>query len=93
MIEKDETKNDLFYVRYAGQDVDGLVLWWRPNRSGYTTNLSHAGVYGADFSSGRPEDVLVPTHVADKLAVGVVDAGILDIKMKEINERREGESQ
>jgi hypothetical protein len=33
------------YLVLCKERVNGLALWWRPERSGYTTNLLEAGKY------------------------------------------------
>lgn len=42
---------------------DGTELWWRPNSSGYTSELITAGVYGEAqahcIENGRPEDTAI----------------------------------
>lgn len=35
----------MMYFIMCKERVGGLVLWWRPDRHGYTTNLLEAGKY------------------------------------------------
>ena len=37
---------DLYYLHSTERGKhDGLIVWWRPNKAGYTANLAHAGTY------------------------------------------------
>src|SRR6185369_5534985 len=35
----------LFYIQDTTTYVGDFILWWRPDRKGYTTNLDEAGAY------------------------------------------------
>lgn len=61
------------YVLDTRTSADGLALWWRPDRAGYTVKIEEAGVYdGETFHSPRDTDVLVPVETARSLSVQVV---------------------
>lgn len=57
------------------------VLWWGPNRSGYTTDLDKAGIYeegeARSLEQGRETDVAVLCEVAEKCVARTVDIGML----------------
>lgn len=57
------------YILDARTVVGDCALWWRPDGSGYTCDLSGAGLYPGNRSGLRMTDVLVPRDVADRLAV------------------------
>lgn len=63
----------LYYIRVLGFNGDSL-LWWRPNRRGYTADLNMAGKYtkteAEEIVSMRPpEDIAYPVDVVDAIAV------------------------
>lgn len=50
---------------YKHKSLDGMVLWWGPNRCGYFTDLAMAGLYSKDeaeriTASEHHEAVAVP---------------------------------
>lgn len=66
----------LYYIKTKGF-VGNDLLWWRPNRGGYTANLSQAGKYSAaealEIMANRPkEDVAYWVSDVDKRAILVV---------------------
>jgi len=63
------------------------ALWWRPDCSGYTTNLAEAGLYveaeARDIERRRGTDVAVPIDVAMSCIVELVDLNRLRECMRE----------
>jgi hypothetical protein len=37
-----------FYIEAVGHTPNGEVCWWKPDRSGYTTNIDEAGLYSTE---------------------------------------------
>jgi len=64
-----------FYIR-DGRRVDGnCALWWKPERSGYTTDVREAGLYTAeqaqkicDAPSSDRRDIAYPQEVVERAA-------------------------
>jgi hypothetical protein len=67
--------DDQFYIRDVETGGD-LVLWWRPDRRGYTSCLEKAGIYSKAEAESiariRGTDVPYPKHEVDSLARLVV---------------------
>jgi len=63
----------LYYIQYAGEPGD-LVLWWKPEGAGYTTDLDAAGVFDEKRIKRlpRPTDIPWPTDVVRKASRVVV---------------------
>lgn len=65
-------------IRDSRNNPDGLLLWWGPNRCGYTTRLDEAGRYSEEEAkrqdARRDTDVAVPLSRAQATAVAVVSA-------------------
>lgn len=57
---------DGFYIQDSRQMVGNCMLFWRPNRSGYTTDIDEAGVYTREeaYSQHKSRDTDVPWTVA-----------------------------
>lgn len=75
-----------YYLRDVTSSPEGYVVWWRPGRSGYTTNLPEAGVYEADEALSiealsRGETVAVHTDTALKSVSQVVPVKMLEEKL------------
>lgn len=53
---------DLYYIQDTRTIVGNCVLWWRPNRLGYTTDLNEAGRYTQKeaLAQHRSRDTDVP---------------------------------
>jgi hypothetical protein len=66
------------YLILANSVKGEHALWWRPNKTGYTVELSKAGVYTrAELIGLRETDIPVPFSLAKDLAVCVVFVGTL----------------
>lgn len=63
----------LFYIQDTRQVVGNCVLWWGPDRAGYTTELDKAGLYEEDEARSierlRGTDKAWPKDQIDKVAV------------------------
>lgn len=60
----DQSKPDdqrCFYVLDARSPVGNCALWWRPERSGYTTELGEAGLY-TEAETKRMRSTDIPFH-------------------------------
>lgn len=73
--------SDKFYIMDTTATGE-LILWWRPNRRGYTTLLDEAGVYSAEeaekiVSIGRGTDIPCRQSHVDGVARTVVFVGTL----------------
>lgn len=53
----DDTMEELYYIQDTRNYVGNSVLWWRPNGTGYTTNLVEAWRVPATWK-GRDTDKL-----------------------------------
>lgn len=68
-----------YYIQYTKQFVGNSVLWWRPNRGGYTSDIDQAGIYSAE-EARRIErrrdgtDKAWPRSVIDRIISQHVDA-------------------
>ncbi len=66
-------------IRDTRRNPDGQLLWWGPNRCGYTTSLEDAGRYTEEQArkqeACRDTDVAVPLAKALAAAVRCVPAG------------------
>jgi len=55
----DEFTRALYVIRHVDHHGSDYVLWWRPNRCGYTFHLGEAGLYTEEDArsivQGRPE--------------------------------------
>ncbi len=65
-----------YLIRCAGGERGDLVLWWGPDRMGYTTNIDGAGRYTREeaerIAASRPAmDVAVPATAAADVARSV----------------------
>lgn len=63
LIQAEADDAPAFYIAcFARRFHDGLVVWWRPDAKGYTTDLTQAGRYTkADADKHANEDnVVVP---------------------------------
>lgn len=65
-----------YLIRCAGGESGDLVLWWGPDRNGYTTNIDDAGRYTREeaerIEASRPTtDVAVPAAAAADVARSV----------------------
>jgi len=58
MESQEITPQSMFYIVETNYASGDSVLFWRPKRCGYTTNLNEAGMYykddAEDISSTRP---------------------------------------
>lgn len=65
----------MYYIRDTTAKGD-LVLWWRPQRSGYTSVLAQAGLYteaeARDIHKIRGTDIPYPEETARKVSEAVV---------------------
>ena len=69
--------SQLYYIRNLERERSNpLVVWWKPNRMGYTTDLGEAGFYTKEQAEEickaanlmQVEDIMVPTEEAQALA-------------------------
>lgn len=67
----------LYYIRNLEREgSSNLAVWWKPNRHGYTTDLSEAGYYSKEQAEEitkaanivKVEDIMVPVEEARALA-------------------------
>ena len=57
----------MYYVQDTRQMVGNCMLWWCPNGQGYTTQIDHAGLYGASAVKGmRESDVGWPQEFIER---------------------------
>jgi len=70
-------------IRDARNNPDGLLLWWGPNRAGYTTRLDEAGRYSEQEAkqqaARRDTDEAVPFELAERFMAPVVPASLKTI--------------
>lgn len=89
-----DTAEPKFHLRNTTSNPEGYVLWWRPNRCGYTIYLPEAGVYDAAeaksieaSSSGETQAIRVETAL--KSVSQVVPVKVLLDKLEEGRKQRE----
>lgn len=66
-----ETREPLFYIQETQTIVGNCVLWWGPDRCGYTCDLGKAGLYTAAQLKAcclRPTDEPWPKETVDAIA-------------------------
>lgn len=67
-----------FYIQDTRSYSGDAVIWWRPNRKGYTFNIDDAGLYEEEEARSiervRGTDKAVPQEVAQAAIIRVVDA-------------------
>lgn len=60
----------LYYVQDSRQIVGNCMLWWCPDRRGYTTQIDEAGLYTADeVASMRDTDIGWPKELIESCIV------------------------
>lgn len=84
-----------YYLRNTSSNPEGYVLWWRPDRCGYTISLLEAGVYSAsealDIETRSQGDTFaVAVEIALKSVSHVVPARTLDDKLNAGREQDAG---
>jgi hypothetical protein len=81
----------LYYIRNLERESRGnLVVWWKPNHQGYTTDLEQAGFYTQQQAEEitkaaniiKTEDVMVPVEEARAVASMSVDKDSLQFGYK-----------
>jgi len=71
-----------FYILDTRTIVGNCGLWWRPDGSGYTTELSEAGLYSEEYArSRRDTDLAVPEEIAKASTVTHVRVDTLRSKL------------
>jgi hypothetical protein len=75
----DQPKKAVYYLLDLERSATNKVLvWWKANDNGYTTNLKEAGKYGGETIMKRKwrysdkDTRILPCEEIDKLAVTVV---------------------
>lgn len=70
---------------------DECVTWWGPNNSGYVISLANAGRYSEEtvrrmpgYYDNREGTLAVPCEVAEKHALRIVHAELLDQLVSEV---------
>lgn len=68
-----------FYLLSTNRQIGDVLLWWGPDRSGYTTVLDRAGRYSEaqarSIAKGHAADVVaIPCHEADARAIRTVSS-------------------
>lgn len=75
------------YLILSDSTSDGMALWWRPDRCGYTTDLQRAGRYSKEEAESiqriRGTDFPVPesaigTILQARLVVNIEDSNNVD---------------
>jgi hypothetical protein len=99
-------RDDLYYILslYWSEGQHDLC-WWRPNRSGYTSDLTAAGLYSGselaemhiptcldDQGEAHGRDVAVPVYAVDPLArrPALVDSSHVHALLS-LGKRKDGE--
>ena len=71
----------LYYIQDTRQIVGNCMLWWGPNRAGYTTQLEEAGLYpkkeAEEICRNRRTDRAWPKDLVESNTVTHVRAGRL----------------
>ena len=76
--EDDMSTEQMYYVEDTRSIVGNCMLWWGPNRNGYTTELDSAGLYTAGQVQGmRPTDVGWPKEFVEVHVVKHVRRDVL----------------
>lgn len=75
-LGQDLRPDGLYYVQDAREPGGDCVLWWCPERNGYTTILDEAGVYTGEQVARlhRDTDIPWPKEQVESMAVQVVRA-------------------
>lgn len=73
----------MIYLIQDARSYDGDdVIWWRPDRRGYTTNFDEAGRYSEEEAkkivSLRDTDIAIPLFLVQQAATKIVRRDALD---------------
>ena len=84
-----------YFIQDTRSFVGDSVVWWRPNRAGYTVNLDEAGEYeeseARSIERNRGTDKPIPVEVARCVASSHVIADRLAKAMRTAERPPEGE--
>ncbi len=73
--------SQLYFIRNLEREGgSNVVVWWKPNERGYTSDLSEAGFYTKEQATRitkaanlmKVEDIMVPVEEAQALSSNVV---------------------